>query len=179
MAYTRNYYGYGATNGSSAYDLSNPELYPDYTYETPLERPAEPTVKEAVSARQAVQSKQSLAPFALLGFGLAAVLLVFSLMAQIQLAQISDDTVKLQSKLSEMKLAETRLLISYESAFNLTEIERYAINVLGMQKPRVDQLFYIEGESPDKTIIHSEKTEDYGLLDRFADMLSSLGEYFR
>ena len=163
--------------GSLAYDLTTTEtFYPDNTYAEP-EVVSAPEVKEEVQALPRV--RQSFAPTALVGFACAAVMVVFLLMAQIQLVEVSDQTAQLKSELSMLQLDQARLLIGYESAFNLTEIEEYAIDVMGMQKPRSDQVFFIDGAAPDKAnIILNEKAEN-GLLDRFSDMIASLGDILK
>lgn len=72
---------------------------------------------------------------AVLGFAIAAVLIVFSLVARVQLSQASAQVSALEDQYAELQEQQTRLRIDYESAFNLTEIEDYAIHELGMQKP--------------------------------------------
>ena len=73
---------------------------------------------------------------AVLGFAIAAVLLVISLVARVQLSQASAQVSALEDQYTQLQEQQTRLRIDYESAFNLTEIEDYAIHELGMQKPR-------------------------------------------
>ena len=173
-------YGQNAVYGSLAYDFSNPALYPELDYSRPLDIPAPPKTQERVVTRAVPRTKQRIAPTAILGFACAAVMLVFALMAQIQLTAVSDETAQLETKLAELETEQTRLLIDYESAFNLTEIEEYAIGTLGMQKPRSDQIYYIEGGAPDKAVIlETAQTEEPGLFDRIGEFLSGLGEYFR
>jgi cell division protein FtsL len=173
-------YGQGAVYGSLAYDFSNPDLYPELDYSRPLDIPAPPQTRERVVTKAMPRTRQRIAPTAILGFACAAVMLVFALMAQIQLTAVSDETAQLETKLAELETEQTKLLIGYESAFNLTEIEEYAIGTLGMQKPRSDQVFYIEGGAPDKAVIlETAQTEEQNLLDRIGSIVSGIGEYFR
>ena len=172
-----NRYGNTTTYGNLAYDFTTTEtFYPDNTYAEP-EVGSKPEVKEEVQALPRV--RQSFAPTALVGFACAAVMVVFLLMAQIQLVEVSDQTAQLKTALSELQLEQARLLIGYESAFNLTEIEEYAIDVMGMQKPRSDQVFFIDGAAPDKANILQSEKEENGLLDRFSDMIASLGDILK
>ena len=127
-------YAQGAVYGSLAYDLSNPELYPEMEYERSFNIPAPPKIEEEVVTQAVARTRQSIAPMSIIGFACAAVLLVFSLMAQIQLTAVSDETAQLESQLNELGVENARLLIDYESAFNLAEIEEYATMQLGMQK---------------------------------------------
>lgn len=172
-------YGQGAVFGSLAYDFSNPAVYPEATYGRPLDIPAAPKLKEEVVTRAATHVRQSIAPLSVIGFACAAVLLVFYLMAQVQLTAASNEAANLESSLSELKVQQTRLLIDYESAFNLAEIEQYAVSELGMQKPTGDQIYYIDGGAPDRASILSGQIEEYTFADRLGDFLSGLGEYFR
>jgi len=171
-----------AVYGSLAYDYGNPELYPETEYSSPLEQTAPPQTQEKTSAvpRAGVhaRSKQSVYPLAMLGILAAAVLFVIAIMAQIQLFDISSKTVELNSQLKELKTEQTRLRISYEGAFNLTEIEQYATSRLGMQKPSADQIYYIDTSSPDRAVIINQPHSD-GFFARVSDFLSGIGEYFK
>ena len=171
--------------GSLAYDLEGTVAYPYPQQEKRREAerkvviPALPVVDEQVAARAKARTQQAVSPVALIGFACAAVLLVFSLMAKIQLTAVTDEAVKLESQLSDLEMAQSRLLIEYESAFNLTEIEAYATSVLGMQRPREEQVIYLNSSIPDKAVILDGKADSYGLSDRLYDMLESIGEYFK
>ena len=115
---------------------------------------------------------------AILGILVSAVLFVIAIMAQIQLFDISSKTVELETRLKELKTEQARLQIDYEGAFNLTEIEQYAISNLGMQKPSADQIFYIDTSSPDRAVIINRPDND-GFFGRVSDFLSEIGAYFR
>lgn len=170
-------------DGSLAYDLESTVAYPDRRRYREEERkvviPAPPVVEDRTAVRAKVRTQQALSPIALIGFACAAVLLVFTLMAKIQLTMVTDEAVQLESQLSELKLDQSRLLIKYESAFNLTEIEEYATSVLGMQRPREEQIVYLNSSVPDKAVILDGEKDSYGLSDRLYDMLRSIGEYFK
>ncbi|HHU23328.1 MAG TPA: hypothetical protein GXZ52_07965 [Clostridiales bacterium] len=175
---TKNTYGQHSVYGSLAYDFNNPIFFPETTLDEPVKAPAPPKTREQTAVRTALRTKQALAPFAIIGTACVAVLLVFSLMFRIQLTQVTDETVQLNQRFEELKAENAKLLIQYESAFNLTEIEEYAINDLGMQKPRSDQIYYVDSSAPDKAVVLQEETEDGGLLDRLKDFLALIGEYF-
>ena len=190
MAYTHdefdNGFTQGAVFGSLAYDVNNPFLQPGDLPQEELreEVSAAPPIEETAAAEQpavhaAAHSRQAIAPFAILGYACAAVLLIVSLFARIQVLTVSDGIVDLQNQLAELETERSKLLIEYESAFNLNDVESYATNVLGMQTPRDDQVCYVDGSSPDKAeIIHSD-TESDGFKLRLSDFFGSLGEYFR
>ena len=173
-------------SGSLAYDFTaQPELTREHEWGWPGEDerkvviPAAPRVEEQAARRHMVRSRQSVSPAAIVGFACAAVLLVFTLMAKIQLTAVTDQSVALENTLAELKTEQARLQIEYESAFNLTEIEEYAIRELGMQRPREDQTFYLQGSAPDKAVILESPQEEKGFFDRLYEMLDFIGEYFR
>lgn len=181
MAETKKYYGRNAVYGSLAYDFNNPALYPEETVEEEarwhVEHQADnPIIEEEQAAVQAPRTRQAVSPVSVIGLILASVLIVMSLMAQIQLTAVSSEAVALSEKLEELETEQTRLRIAYESAFNLAEIEEYAINELGMQKPRSDQVYYIDSVTSDKAEVLSPAEQD-GVLDRLSDFIASFGEY--
>ncbi len=176
-----------AVYGSLAYDFENTVAYPDEGIGARRERheerrvviPAPPMVKDEADIAARVKTKQGIAPMALIGFACAAVVLVFSLMARIQLTAMTDQAVQLEQQLADLKLSQARLLIDYESAFNLSEIEEYAKTNFGMQRPRDEQIYYLNSSVPDKAVVIDAADDGKGLGDRIFEMLASLGEYFK
>lgn len=167
----RQRYSQSAVYGSLAYDLADPfaaynagTAAPEFPYDPPMEAPARPTPRtdrragrrareKAYARAQAEANKQAVAPFSILGVLCAAVLIVFTMMARVQLNAVADEAVALRNQLSELEVEQNRLRIDYESAFNLTEVEEYAIRHLGMQQPRNDQIYYIDSAAPDRAEI--------------------------
>ena len=189
MAYTysesENNFTQSAVFGSLAYDYRNPFLEPgdQPQYEEREEVAVAPPIEETVVAEQTkthavAQPKQAIAPFAVIGYACAAVLLVISLFARIQVMTVSDGIVDLQEQLEELETEKSKLLIDYESAFNLNDVETYATTVLGMQTPKDDQVCYVDGSSPDKAEIVESDTESEGFKLRLSDFFGSLGDYF-
>ena len=176
MAAQKKYrYGQGAVNGSLAYDYDKPALEPEYEYGRPLDIPARPRVKEEVVAGTQVLTRQGVSPFALLGFAIAAVLIVMTLIARVQFTQASAEAATLQSQLDQLTEQQSKLTIAYESALNLTDIENYAINTLGMQKPQADQIRYINSSAQDKAEVLDGTAA--AAADDSGDMLKSIKEY--
>ena len=173
-------YGQGAVFGSLAYDFNNPELYrEEYTTVQPKARPQTQTrTRVQTRAKTVAHTRQSIAPMSLIGMLAAAFLIVVAILAQAQMVGISSKSVELQKELAQLEEQHDKLRIAYESAFNMAEIEDYAIHSLGMQKPRADQIFYIDTSSPDKAVVIAG-TENEGFVDRVSDFLSGVVEYFR
>ena len=145
-------------DGNAAYDLRSTAAE-EYLYSTaPVDLPHAPRPTETVVPESAPRPKQAIAPMAVLGFAIAAVLIVFSLVARVQLSQASAQVSALEDQYAQLQEQQTRLRIDYESAFNLTEIEDYAIHELGMQKPRSDQLYYISSSDAADTAVVLDQT---------------------
>lgn len=171
-------YGESGVYGSLAYDYGRVGDFNDRPAGRQLVIPAPPRIREEVVGQARVRMRQSISPFAVIGYLCAAVLVVFTLMAKIQLTAVTDQSAHLEVQLAELQVAQNRLLINYEKAFNLTEIEEYASNTLGMQRPRDEQLYYLSSAVPDKAVIlEGGGSESFG--DRIFDLLASLSEYFR
>ena len=152
-AQKKNVCGQNAVYGSLAYDFNNPALYPTTEYASPLEIPARPErTKAAPRTAAAAKPKYAVAPFAVLGLLVAALIFVAGIMAQIQLVDVTNSAVELNSEIEQLQREQVKLRIAYESAFNLAEIEDYAISSLGMQKASADQIVYIDTSAPDKAV---------------------------
>lgn len=167
-------------DGNVAYDLRS-NAAEEYLYSAPVDLPHAPRTTEAVVPESVPTPKQAIAPLAVLGFAIAAVLIIVSLVARVQLSQASAEVSALEDQYAELQEQQTRLRIDYESAFNLTEIEDYAIHELGMQKPRSDQLYYISSSDATDTavVLDQSAAEPLSLADRLGDFFSSILEYFR
>ena len=172
-------YGIETTYGNLAYDYDR--TAPLHTGGRPVDRqviiPGAPVVEDEVAAAPRVRTKQAVAPTAVIGYICAAVLLIFTLMAKIQLTEVVDQTATYQEQLDTLKTEQNRLLIKYEKAFNTTEVETYATTQLGMQRARDDQITYLDSNVPDKAVVIQE-TDDNSFAARVKVALDSLAEYF-
>ena len=187
MSTTKNFKSYnfvtGAVDGTLAYDFSSPAYYPqEEIYETPKKAPKEQTwVKEDVRERvqTAVRNKQGFSPLAMLGILCVVVLFVMTLLAQIQLVNISKNAVEMEAQIASLEAERDKLTVEYETIFNLKDVEEYAVGVLGMQEPRDDQIYYLTNvSSADKVVIHSgDHTNMFSL--GVEDLLASLQSYFQ
>ncbi len=180
----------GAVDGTLAYDFGNPDLYRDETvYEQPQKRerrrerlqPREwikEDVRPAEREEAAAKDRQGFSVLSLLGVGAAVVLLTMMLLAQIRLTDISDTAAKLESQISQLETERDKLTVEYESVFNLKEVEERAVNVLGMQEPDNEQIFYLTGvASADRAVVVTKQDADMFSLG-IADILSSVKAYF-
>lgn len=170
-------YGMETTYGNLAYDYERTAPVRGGFPDEQVIIPGAPTVADRVAPAQRVRTQQAIAPTALIGYACAAILLIFTLMAKIQLTEVTDQSAKYMEQLDQLKSDQNRLLINYEKAFNTTEVETYATTQLGMQRARDDQVCYLDSDVPDKAVV-IEDTDDSSFTARIKAALASLAEYF-
>ena len=180
----------GAVDGTQAYDFSYPGLYQDEEeYSAPREEPRrrqrlQPRewVKEdsrsEVRQERAVRTAQGVSVLSMLGAVTAVVLLTMMLLAQIRLTNISDTAAKLEEQISALELEQDKLTVEYEKIFNLKDVETYAVDMLGMQEPMNEQIYYLTGvASADKSVVVTKDDADMFSLG-LRDIVSSVKAYF-
>ena len=169
----RKYYA----DGSLAYEITQP-VEEEYFYSVdPSDLPDAPEL-DAPLAEAVPVPRQSISPGAVLGAVAAVVMLVMLMMAQVRMSIANKDVLALENQVKALQAEQDDLEIRYETAFNLTELEDYAVNELGMQKPRSDQIYYINGTAEDRTVILDESARESSWVDRVGDFFCSIAEYF-
>ena len=193
MSTTRTFKSYnfvtGAVDGTLAYDFGSPRFFPqeeEELYERPQPRKTEreqewvkENRREKVKASVLVRSRQGFSPLALMGAACVVILLVMSLLAQIQLVNISSKAVAMERQIATLEAERDRLMVEYETVFNLKDVEEYAVGVLGMQEPRDDQVYYLSNvSSADKAVVIT-RTDGSDMLSLcMEDILASIKAYF-
>ncbi len=172
-----------AVYGSNAYDLSRigdlplREAAPE---KQPAQKPAaRPESRPASRQAQKAQRYYGVSLFAVAGFAVVAVLMVFVVLAHVRFNEISAETVALQAQMEELTEQERKLQITYEDIFDVNEVESYATNVLGMTKPGQDQIAVISAESQDKAVIVENSGDGSDTNENMASFLASLVSYFK
>ena len=167
---------------SMAYDLSRPSQ-DTMRYSTaapelqPKQRPKNRRQQQpALRPRFRVMS---VAPTAVVLFLAALVIWTFSLQTRTQITQAQQEVYRLENELRTVEQVQDELEIEYESAFNFTKLEDYAVTTLGMQRPRDEQVYFLSHESEDHAVAVLERSRSNGLVDRLDDFLSELLAYFR
>lgn len=147
-------------------------------YEAPRERTA-PKPSEAVRANSAAKarSKQALPLFAVAGTLLVALVMVRLLVSYVSLTKLSNEAAELERSIAELKEERAKLEIEYESAFNLKEIERYAMAELGMVKAGNEQKVYLNGSLDDKAVMLGGKKP--GIAGKIKAFFGSVLAYLR
>lgn len=166
----------GAVDGTLAYDFGDAVYYPEPEGESRRERGKRARRRERETAysyeyeyeydygyeageEETISSRRRGVPLLAVVGGLCAVLaLVVMLLAQIQLVNLSDETVALEEQIDALNVENDRLRAEYEAAFDLKSVEEYARDVLGMQEPTEEQIYYLDGVYPaDRAVIITEE----------------------
>ena len=115
--------------------------------------------------------------FAIVGTVVVTVLMVFVVLAQISYNEAANEAVRLNTELRQLSEQHRTLELTFESSFDIREIERIAKDELGMSHPDRTQVYTIASTPRDTAIvvIGEEDTSSQG----FVDFLRSLTDYFR
>lgn len=143
----------------------------EWIRETPQE------AADELEARPISRRGQGISLVTIAGFALAAIMLVMLLMSHVRMTALSDEAAACQSRLTELGEQQNKLQARYEQTFSLAEVERYATEELGMQKPRAGQITYLDclgGSDRAVVIVPEEETMWSG----FSLLLDSIGSYF-
>ncbi len=71
--------------------------------------------------------------FSVICISFSSLLLVLSLLGAVRLAALGDHASDLEAERKQLETENQRLLVAYEMLLNLEEIEKYGIEVLGLQ----------------------------------------------
>ena len=166
---------------SMAYDLSRPSRdNMRYSNAAPKYEPKQnPKVQPTQPALRPRFRAMAVAPTAIVLFLMALVVWTLSLQVRTQITQAQQEVYRLESELRTVEQVQDELEIEYESAFNFTKLEDYAVTTLGMQRPRDEQIYFLSHESEDHAVAVLERSRSNGFIDRLDDVLSDLLAYFR
>ena len=131
--------------------------------------------------KNAQHKAPSVSVFAVVGFFAVALLMIFVMLAQVNLTEVSRETIRLNSQLETLIEQQRILSITFESVINMDEVERYAKDVLGMSVPDAEQYIVIRSIPSDKVEIFDNYSEpENGRLQEIGSFLSFLfNEYVR
>ena len=86
--------------------------------------------------------------FKAVGLCFSAVMILLSLLTAVKLAAVNDRAAELDKSVQQLKTENEILRAEYENSLSLEEIERYAIEKLGLQRQSPGQVFYIDAAVP-------------------------------
>ncbi len=196
MAQTARYASRSATFGSVAYDLdalkrgfeTTGYAEPEPERAAPAAAPGRVSRPDAVErvgawakARAiAVQSSPvTVSVFSVLGFLLAAVLIVFVILSYVQITELNDQKTQLRAQVSALDMEMEQLRVGYETTFNLNEIEDYASHTLGMVRLTDSNTAAVRSGRTDAGVVLSPMGDDGSAFSGFGEFIGSLLEYLK
>lgn len=165
-------------DGSAAYDLGRREWYEDQR-EQEEQRQQAPRPKTAARPRESY----GFSPLAVIGAAVAAVLLVFTLLGYVNYTELTNETVRLEERIEELREQERKLTVKYEETFDITSVEAYAANVLSMSKPDQDQIIQLGLSAKDKAEVITDtakpQSEAGASVSGLIQFFGTLAAYFK
>lgn len=166
-----------ASSRTAAATVKSPEMRTTrQTEENSLRKPVQRT---APKAAQKAQKAYGISLFAVAGFALVTVMMVFVLLAYVKYSEITNDTVQLQARLDTLTAEERKLKIAYEDAFDVNEVASYATNVLGMTKMTDTQVATVDTGAADKAEVVGTPSDNTVGQSGITTFLMSLVAYFK
>lgn len=158
------------TNGAAAYDVA----YTQYQHGTAAPE-RKPSRKPAPKAQPRKQEKAQLtvAPMAVLGMLLAAVMLLLVVCGYVELYEVTNEVGALEDQVLVLQEQNQRLQSSYDEKIDLTAVETAAAE-LGMHAPNSKQTVYLSLSGRDKAEII--QTEETGFFAYVFDAIRSTGQ---
>ena len=141
--------------------------------------PAAPAVKTAERARTraAARPAMRLSVSSVLLFVAALGVLMFIVSSYMQLSSLNSQNSKAEAEINSLRKQENILRKQYESVMNLSEIERFAVEELGMVMPDPAQIKYVKLSGNDHAEIIEQKTVWDYLGSLFSTVTGSVVEY--
>lgn len=127
--------------------------------DVPAQRPAQ--VRKPKSAAQVRQESVASALRALKLFFVSATLLVLFgavLFSKVSLIMLENEAAQVESKISEAKSENTRLVMQLNSIASIEKVDAYAVSVLGMNKLERYQIHYYDNHDVDKVVVAGGET---------------------
>lgn len=167
--------GYGAY-GNVAVD---PAYLPQRRERTePLVRP-----RERVVARQRVRVRPAgyVAPVAVIGFALVAVMAVLLLVNYAQLTQTSNEIVRLRQESADLSEEHAKLTAQYELAFDLKSVEEQVTASGAMVQPQAGQIVTLNIQEPDSAQFYGHQKRGLAeeLWGGIKETAGNLASFFR
>jgi len=165
-----------ATKESVAYDYSRFDNRPRVRKAAklaplPKEEQAPTRVKKPVRRSRTNAIKTG---FLLVVMGVICCTIVYNYM---RVTELSIESSKLKSQLSDYQNEEVVLRAQQEKLYNLADIENYVQNELGFSQMGQDQVSYVELSNPDTVIRMEAPSQDSYLLSGLLKSFNAVVEY--
>lgn len=164
-----------ATYGNVAVD---PAYAPQRRERTePLVRP-----RERVAAREHARVRPAgyVAPTAVLGFALVAVMAVALIFSYAQITQASNEIVRLRREAETLSQENAKLTAEYELAFDLKSVEEEILASGSMVQPQPGQIVTLNIVEPDSAKFYTDRDEGASqkLWGGVSDTAKNIVEFF-
>ena len=97
--------------------------------------------------------------------------------AKFRLTALNDEAVSVAASIQQQRLERAKLLIDHEMIYDLHRVESYAREELDMQRPRGEQLQYLDTELPDRVTLYPEHKGIF--TEGGKSLLDSIGSCFQ
>lgn len=167
-----------STYGNVAYD-------PAYAPQREGREHAEPRIRtrERATEREHARVRPAgyVAPTAVIGFTLVVVMAVFLLASYAQIAQVSDQIVKLRQESETLSEEHATLMAQYELCFDLKSVEEQVAASGSMVQPQSEQIVTLNISEPDSARIYTDQGGGAAgeLWGNIAQTLDNLVAFFR
>lgn len=161
------------SNGSAAIDVRAAAV--------PRPRPARlPEEKPLPRAAQAARPRLTIAPLAVVGLAVVAVLLLMVVYSYVRYYEATDLAGELTKELAAAQATTEKLRSTYESRIDLAQIEARA-KALGMTQPSTRQTVYLTVAGADHAEVLQVDRRGFAekAWDALTDSFSGVLEYFR
>ena len=167
---------YMRTYGSVAYD---PAYSPDFERREETLPRIRTRERAAVKAHARVRPAGYVAPTAVIGFALVAVMAVLLLAGYAQMTKVSDQIIHLRSEEASLREENAKLRTAYELAFDLKSVEERVAASGMMIQPQPDQIVTLNVSEPDSAKFYQDQSESGSLWGEVEDTVDNLVAFFK
>lgn len=133
--------------------------------------------KQGAKALNETTSVTGVSAFAIFGTLIISTLMVFVVLAQINYNETASESARLSTQVRDLTEERRTLELAFESSFDIREVERIAIDELGMTRPSAEQMLTITTIPYDTAVVVIGDESDG--RQGFTEFLKSLIDYFK
>ena len=149
--------------------------YEQYEERFPVSQEQKRNLRVAPTPRR--RKKARVRPSLMGCFAVVAIAAVYILFCQMQLTQLSAEVGEQNDTLNELTAENVSLTTRQMSSVNLDEVEKYAVNTLGMVKMDNSQIEYVSLTNPDTVTVSDSGISLDALFSGLARSFSAIVEY--
>ena len=149
--------------------------YEQYEERFPVSQEQKRNLRVAPTPRR--RKKARVRPSLMGCFAVVAIAAVYILFCQMQLTELTTEVSRQNDALSELTAENVSLTTRQMSSVNLDEVEKYAVNTLGMVKMDNSQIEYVSLTNPDTVTVSDSGISLDALFSGLARSFSAIVEY--